>query len=170
MADNKNSEDEKEEIGLYEKLAERSKALMEEAEEKTVKVVGIAIDKAKEEMVAAGDFSHEQGERLKTFLQRDLFFSLRDASKAEDVAKEVLEPHRVVAGIQSLMASTLETVGEKLEDWAAKLNEGLNFKTGEMTTPGTLICKGCEKKIKMHKMGHIPPCPECCGTEFHKTY
>ena len=170
MADNKNSEEKKEELGLYEKLAARSRAFIEEAEEKTAKVVDAALEKAKEEMVAAGDFSHEHGERLKTFLQRDLFLSLRDASKAEGVAKEVLEPHRVVAGIQSLMASTLETVGEKLEDWAAKLDSGLNFKTGEITTPGTLICKGCEKKIKMHNTGHIPPCPECRGTEFHKGY
>ncbi|MCK4838929.1 MAG: hypothetical protein KAS94_08990 [Desulfobulbaceae bacterium] len=170
MADKKNSAEEKKDIGLYEKLAERSRAFIKEAEEQTVKAVGIAIDKAKEEMVAAGDFSHEHGERLKTFLQRDLFLSLRDVSKAEDVAKEVLEPHRVLAGIQGLMASTLETVGEKLEDWAAKLEKDLNFKTGEITAPGTLTCKKCQKKIKMHKMGHIPPCPECCGTEFHKGY
>ena len=59
MDENKNSEEEKKELGLYEKLAKRSKAFIEEAEENTVKAVGIAIDKAKEEMVAAGDLGHE---------------------------------------------------------------------------------------------------------------
>ena len=53
---------------------------------------------------------------------------------------------------------------------AEKLEVGLNFKTGEITTPGTLTCKKCEKKIKMYGTGHIPPCPECRGTEFHKGY
>ena len=107
---------------------------------------------------------------MKSFLQRDLIIGQRYASEAEGAAKRTLEPHRVVAGIQNTIASILETVGEKLEGWAEKLEVGLNFKTGEITTPGTLTCKKCEKKIKMYGTGHIPPCPECRGTEFHKGY
>lgn len=165
-----NRKNNEEEMGLYEKLADRAKVFIEEAETKTAKAVDAALEKAKEEMVAAGDFTHEQGEKLKNFLQRDIILSLKDAAKAEDMTKEALEPHRVIAGIQSILACTLETVGEKLEDWGNKLNKELDYRTGQITTPGTLVCKGCENKIKMRKAGHIPPCPECRGTEFHKTY
>jgi len=170
MSDNKNSEEKKEELGLYEKLAVRTKVLVEEAKIKTSETLGAAMEKAKEEMVAAGDFGSKQGEKLKSFMQRDLIISQRYASKAGEAAKKTLEPHRVAAGIQNTLASMLETVGGKLESWAEKLEAGLNFKTGEITTPGTLSCKKCKKEIKMYGTGHIPPCPECQGTEFHKGY
>ncbi len=160
----------KEEIGLYEKLASRSKELMDEAREKTAETVDAAIKKAKEEMVVAGDFSHEQGEKFKTFLERDLKTTSVYASKAGEAAKEVLEPHRVAAGLQNTLATILETVGEAFEEWGKKLETDLDFKTGEMTTPGSLTCKGCGEKIRMAETGHIPPCSKCRGTEFHKSY
>ena len=47
------------EIGLYEKLAHRSKELIEGAKEITSGTIDSAIDKAKEEMVAAGDFGDD---------------------------------------------------------------------------------------------------------------
>ena len=163
-------ENRKEELGLYEKLARRAKELMAGAKEKTAGTVDAAIKKAKEEMVAAGDFSHEQGERIKTFLERDLKTTGVYASKAGEAAKEALEPHRVAAGLQSTLATILETVGEAFEEWGKKLDSNLDFKTGEMTTPGSLTCKGCGEKIRMHETGHIPPCPKCTGTAFHKSY
>ena len=159
-----------EEVGLYEKLAHRSKELLEGAKEKTSESIDFAIDKAKEEMVAAGDFSREQGERLKTFLKRDLHIAQKYALKAGDATKEALEPHRVAVGLQNTLATILEVVGGKLEEWGEKMESQLNFKTGEITTPGTLMCKSCGADIKMHHPGHIPPCPKCKGTEFHKVY
>ena len=148
----------------------RAKELIEETREKTAETAGSAIKKAKEEMVTAGDFGHEQGERLKAFLERDLQVTRKYASKAGDAAKEMLEPHRVTAGIQGTLAAILETVGEKFEEWGKKLESQLDYKTGEITAPGTLTCKSCENSIRMQHAGHIPPCPKCTGIEFHKSY
>lgn len=181
MTEENKSEEEKEEIGLYEKLASRSKEFLGEAKEKTSTALDAAIGKAKEEMVAAGDLGHEQGERLKAFLMRDLKASLKDASMLGEeakkdaevlshAAKEVLEPHRVRAGIESTLATILEVVGATLEEWGEKLESGLDYKTGEMCSPGTLTCKSCGEKLRMHSTGHIPPCPKCRATEFHKSY
>ena len=181
MTEENKSEEEKEEIGLYEKLASRSKEFLGEAKGKTSAVLDAAISKAKEEMIAAGDFGHEQGERLKTFLVRDLKASLKDASIISEeakkdaaaighAAKEALEPHRVRAGIESTLATILETVGAKFEDWGEKLESRLDCKTGELCSPGTLTCKSCGEKLRMHSTGRIPPCPKCRATEFHKSY
>ncbi len=192
MTEEKKSEEEKKEIGLYEKLAARSKEFVGEARDKTSEAVGAAIGKAKEEMVAAGDFGHEQGEKLKAFLKRDLQASLKgasmlgeeakkdasklgeevkkDASKLSHAAKEALEPHRVTAGIEGILATILEVVGAKLEGWGERLESGLDYKTGELCSPGSLTCKSCGEKIRMHSTGHIPPCPKCRATEFHKSY
>ncbi|MDT8318344.1 MAG: hypothetical protein RQ824_10220 [bacterium] len=181
MTEENKSEEEKEEIGLYEKLASRSKEFLDEAREKTSAALDAAVGKAKEEMVAAGDFGHEQGERLKTFLMRDLKASLKDAAMLGEeakkdaatfshAAKEALEPHRVRAGIESTLATILEVVGVKFEDWGGKLESRLDCKTGELCSPGTLNCKSCGEKLRMHNTGRIPPCPKCRATEFHKSY
>ena len=170
MEEQKKSENEKKEVGLYEKLAIRSKELIEEAKEKTSGTIDKAIEKAKEEMVVAGDFSHDQGEKLKAFLKRDLEVTRKGVKAAGKVAKEALEPHRLVAGAQGTLATMLEVVGEKLETWGEKLEANLDYKTGELSTPGSLTCKKCGNVIKIHETGHIPPCPKCRGVEFHKSY
>ena len=170
MSEEEKKEEEKKEVGLYEKLATRSKELIGEAREKTSETVGVAIKMAKEDMVVAGDFSHEQGERLKSFLERDLHIAQKGISRTGYIAKDTIEPHRLAAGIQGVLATILEVAGEKFEDWADKLEAGLDFKTGDVTTPGTLTCKNCKNEINMHDTGRIPPCPKCYGTEFHKSY
>ena len=163
-------ENKKEEVGLYEKLAARAKELVDGAKEVTAETLDAAITKAKEEMESAGDFGHEQGERIKAFLKRDIGTARVYATKAGEAAKEAFEPHRVAAGIQNTFAAILETVGETLEGWGKQLEKELDFKTGEITTPGSLTCKGCGEKIRLQDTGHIPPCPKCTGTAFHKSY
>ncbi|MDH3974081.1 MAG: zinc ribbon-containing protein [Deltaproteobacteria bacterium] len=170
MEEQRQSEKEKKEVGLYEKLASRSKELIGEAKEKTSGTIDKAIEKAKEEMVVAGDFSHEQGEKLKAFLKRDLEVARKGINKAGHAAKEALEPHRLAAGFQGILATILEVVGEVFEEWGAKLEANLDYKTGELSTPGSLTCKKCGNIIKIHDTGHIPPCPKCRGVEFHKSY
>ena len=170
MNEERKPEDERKEIGLYEKFASRSKEIIEGAKEKTSGTIDTAIEKAKEEMVVAGDFSHAQGEKLKAFLKRDLQATRKGAQVAGHAAKEALEPHRLTAGLQGTLATILSVVGEKFEEWSAKLESNLDYKTGEISTPGSLSCKKCGYTIKMSDTGHIPPCPKCRGVEFHKSY
>ena len=170
MTEKQGNVEEQKEVGLYEKLALRSKELIEEARDKTVETAEAAIEKAKAEMVAAGEFGSEQGERLKTSLIRDLQATRDAAVEMGKTAGEVLEPHRVAAGIQSSLAKILDTVSDTLEEWGNKLESGLDYKTGEITTPGTMTCKECGNKMKMSNTGRIPPCHKCKGTKFRKSY
>jgi hypothetical protein len=163
-------EDEPKEVSLYEKLALRTRELIEEAREKTAETVDWALDKAKAEMIEAGELGTEQGERLKAFLIRDLQATSEDALSMGKTAREALEPQRVAAGIQSSLAKILEAVGSKLGDWGSKLESGLDYKTGEITSPGTLTCKKCESSMKMLTTGRVPPCAKCQGTNFRKSY
>lgn len=170
MTEKQGNEEEQKEVSLYEKLALRTRELIEEAGEKTAEAGEWALEKAKAEMITAGEFGREQGERFKAFLIRDLQATSENALKAGSTAQEMLEPHRVAAGIQSSLAKILETVGGALKEWGSKLESGLDYKTGEITSPGTLTCKKCESSIKMLKTGHIPPCQKCQGTDFRKSY
>ena len=83
---------------------------------------------------------------------------------------DATEPHRIVAGVQSGLARLLTTAADALGEWAEKSEKGLAYKTGEVTSPGTLTCKGCGKELHFKSTVRIPPCPQCHKTEFRKSY
>jgi len=162
--------EEDQEISQYEKLASRTRELIEAAQEKGPKAVDAALEKAKEEMIAAGDFGREQGKRLQAFLRRDLEATREHVTQLGQTVKEAFEPQRVASGIQSTLAHILDTLGDTLKDWAGKAEEGLSYRTGELSSPGTLTCDNCGNHIRMTNTGRVPPCPKCHGTEYRKSY
>ena len=42
------------------------------------------------------------------------------------------------------------------------------YRSGELVGLGTLVCDQCGEKLYFHKPGHVPPCPKCNGTQFHR--
>jgi hypothetical protein len=52
----------------------------------------------------------------------------------------------------------------KLKDVAANAE----YHTGEIIGLGTLVCDQCKAFLHFHKPGHIPPCPKCNGSHFHR--
>ena len=77
--------------------------------------------------------------------------------------------------------STLITAGEFTADNAQRLREYLRrdllqrdhpqmtFRTGDITTAGTLTCSGCGWTIRTTRTTVLPPCPQCTETSFRKT-
>lgn len=163
MNDQHDKKEEQEEVGLYEKLAARTADLLEEGK----KTFEEALKRAKEELAAAGDFSREQADRLGEYVRRDL----RDnADKARDAVKKAVEPQRLAAGVQSAFARILTSAAETLTELAERSEKSLEYRTGEITSPGTLTCKECEAEMHMTKTTRIPPCPKCHKTIFRKSY
>jgi hypothetical protein len=75
-------------------------------------------------MLAAGEFTAENAERLRQFIRRDLL-------------------HRD--------------------------NPALTFRTGDITSAGTLSCAGCGWTIVTNRTTVLPPCPHCSETAYRKT-
>ena len=163
MSDQNEKKEEQEEVGLYEKLASRTADLLEEGK----KTFDEALKKAKEELSAAGDFSREQADKLGEYVRRDL---KENAEKAKVAVIKSVEPQRVAAGVQSAFTRILTTAAEALTELAERSEKSLEFKTGEITSPGTLTCKDCDAEMHMTKTTRIPPCPKCHKTIFRKSY
>ncbi len=76
---------------------------------------------------------------------------------------------------------TLVTAGEFTVESAQRLRQYLRrdllqrdhptmtFRTGDITTAGTLTCAGCGWTIQTSRTTVLPPCPQCMETAFHKT-
>ena len=163
MNDQNDKREEQEEVGLYEKLASRTADLLEEGK----KTFDEALKKAKEELSSAGDFSREQADKLGEYVRRDL---KENADKAKDAVIKAVEPQRVAVGVQSGFTRILTSAAETLTELAEKSEKALEFKTGEITSPGTLTCKECDAEMHMTKTTRIPPCPKCHKTVFRKSY
>lgn len=151
------------EVGLYEKLANRTAELLEEGK----KTLDEALKKAKEELAKAGEVSSEQLEKMATYVRRDI---VENAGKATEAVKKAVDPQRVAVGVQSVFARILTSAADALNELANKTEKTLEFKTGEVTSAGTLTCKDCGAEMHLKATGRIPPCPKCHKTLFRKSY
>ena len=109
---------------LFDRFLDRFQGLLAEAGETTMATVDKALESAREGLVAAGEFTAENGERLRDFIRRDLL-------------------HRD--------------------------NPALTFRTGDITSAGTLSCAGCGWTIVTNRTTVLPPCPHCSETAYRKT-
>lgn len=154
----------------YDTLAQRFNELYSAGKERGRESMAVALEKAREQLTAAGEFSAEQGEDLKQYLARDLDQTIADARQLGEDAKERLHPARLGAGALASLASILDATGEALRSLSGKAREALVYKSGELTSAGTLTCQSCGQKVQFKATGHIPPCPKCNATVFSKGY
>jgi hypothetical protein len=94
------------------------------AGESTAAAFDSALDTACDSLVAAGEFTIDNAQRLRQYLRRDLL--QRD-------------------------------------------HPTMTFRTGDITTAGTLTCAGCGWTVVTSRTTVLPPCPQCMETAFHKT-
>ena len=109
---------------LFDRLSGRFREAFERGGETTLAAFDQALDAAFDALVAAGEFTAENGAKLRDFLRRDLL-------------------HRE--------------------------NPALTFRTGDITSAGTLSCAGCGWTIVSSRTTMLPPCPQCSETAFRKT-
>jgi len=160
-------EEQKKEEDQYDQLAARFKELFESGTEKSAEFAHTALEKARQQLTAAGAFSEEQGQKLKGFMERD-FAQL--ATSMRDEARERLNPARLGAGALASISSLLHVASSLLSDAAGRAEKGLLCRSGEVTSAGTLNCIACGHEVHMRKTGRVPPCPKCHATEFKKSY
>ena len=154
----------------YDKLASKFNELYLAGKDRGREAMSVALDKARRQLTEIGEFSAEQGTELKQYLARDLDQTIADAQHLGEEAKERLHPARLGAGALSSLASVLELTGNELRSLSRKAKERLAYRTGELTSAGTLTCRACGQKVHLKETGHVPPCPKCDGIVFSKGY
>jgi len=86
----------------YDKLAARFRELFESGAEKSAEFAQTALEKARQQLTQAGAFSEEQGQKLKSFLERDLVQQASEYARSiGEEAGDRLNPARLSAGALS---------------------------------------------------------------------
>jgi len=166
MTDNNQKNNDQDEVSLYEKIVSQTEELVGSGR----KTLDEALKRAGDELSSAGKFTREQSEKISTFVRRDIQHVVDSANKSKTNVKEAVDPKRIGVGAKSIFSRILSNTAETLSDWAKKSEDNLEFKTGEITSPGSLTCKGCGEVIHMKKTARIPPCPKCHHTLYRKSY
>ena len=154
----------------YDRLAGKFNDLYVAGKERGRESMTVAMDKAHDQLAALGEFSSGQGQKLKQYLARDLDQAISFTHHVGEEARDRLNPARLGAGALSSLASALEASSDALHTLGDKTKQSLTYKTGEITSAGTLTCQSCEQKVHLKHTGHVPPCPKCKGTLFEKGY
>ena len=154
----------------YDKLAAKFHDLFQAGHEKGRVAMDAALEKAREQLTAAGEFTAERGQLLKEYLKRDLEVVAEHAKVWGDGAKEHLHPARLGAGALSSLASLLHAAGDTFVTLSRKADEAITYTSGEITSAGTLTCTNCGATIQLKETGAVTLCNECTGTTFKKGY
>ncbi len=166
MTDNNQQNNEQDNVSLYEKIVLQTEELLGSGR----KTLDEALKRAGDDLASAGTFTREQAEKISAFVKRDIQHVVDSTSKGKTNMKEAVDPKRISVGAQSIFSRILSSTAETLNDWAKKSEQNLEFKTGEVTSPGSLTCKNCGEVIHMKKTAKIPPCPKCHHTVYRKSY
>lgn len=127
------------------------------------------IDELRGDIEAVTKYSEDEVVKLETYVKRDLNHAAEYMDKTGKDLKEwvgfdvALMKHEFWELFSSAADQTTKALYE-LKKQAASAE----YHTGELTGLGTLVCDECGEKLHFHKPGHIPPCPKCTSTHFHR--
>lgn len=154
----------------YALLLEKAIDEIRQTEDKSGPALHRLIDKISSELTGVEYLTDEQLQQLATGLKRDLVDAADHMStEGKDIRSwlsfdmELIEDTLLGLFMDAADKTTVELAELKAEAMAA------GYHTGEIIGFGTLVCDECGEILNFHKPGHIPPCPKCKATHFHRT-
>ena len=155
---------------VYETMYEHVAANLHKAKEKSGSLIHDLIEEAREKAVKVEDIADEDAEKLATWLRRDFDDVVNYVSETDYAVKDWLgfETSLIKSEFIKAMLNTADKTTLALLRMKENAHEPYEYHTGEVAGLGTLICDECGEKLHFHKAGHIPPCPKCHNTSFHR--
>jgi rubrerythrin len=154
----------------YEKMFERAAKNMHTAEVKTGSLLHKAVDEAKDKAVELEELSKDDAAKVSEWLKRDLDDTVSYLSETGHELKDWLGFEKTLlesTTLDLLLKAADKTTVESLL-MKEKVRQASIYKTGEITSAGTLICDQCGEILHFYKAGKIPSCPSCHATTFRR--
>ena len=154
----------------YETMYEHAAANIHKVKDKGGPLLHELVDEAKDKVIEIGEVAEEDAEKISTWLKRDLDHVVHNLSEADYAVKDWLgfETALIKSEIIRLLLETADKTTVELLRMKENARKPYFYHTGEIAGPGTLICDECGEQLHFHEAGHIPPCPKCHKTDFHR--
>jgi hypothetical protein len=153
-------------------MLQRVEQSLSSASIRSEKTLRDALDAARETAVELGELTREEAHKAHTFVTRDLVdlgahVTAEERELADQLRLGLLVLERDVLNRFSELARAAKAELKHLEMTKQRFDE---WHTGEVTTTGTLRCRGCGERMHFERTGHIPPCPKCHATVYDRVH
>jgi predicted RNA-binding Zn-ribbon protein involved in translation (DUF1610 family) len=167
MKTNKHSQHE----SAYNGMLEHARSFLHDSREEIGHSLHDALESAKKQAVELGNLSKNEAELIGTYLRRDLhdageYIHQQRGELGDWLRFDIKQVEQRIWESLSLVVDKTTIELNHLRNRAHQFGE---WHTGEITGPGTLVCSACDAEIHFHKTGHIPPCPKCHRTIYHRS-
>ena len=153
----------------YKVVLKKTMEAAHQLEENTGPALHKLIDKTSQSLSDLNELTKEESEKISEYLKRDL---IEAAAYMNDYKKDFKSWLAVdIELIETYFLKLLEQAADQTKVELNKLKltaENAEYHTGEITGPGVLMCDKCGENLHFHDSGHIPPCPKCHDTHFHR--
>lgn len=153
----------------YENMVERVRGFLDRAGH-SVDDLQKGLAQARETAVELGELSRNEADLVAAWVRRDLHdageYLERTGHELRDWLHMDLE--MLEHALLDLIGRAADQTRLELLQFEEQATHSGEYRSGEVTGPGTLECSNCGTPLRFQKAGHIPPCPKCRGTEFRR--
>ncbi|VAW70006.1 hypothetical protein MNBD_GAMMA09-1730 [hydrothermal vent metagenome] len=167
-----NSQNDSSLIDAYNQMISRVRDSIDSAEASAIPTLQSAIEHARKQAIHLGEITAAEAEEVGSYIKRDI----------NDAAEYLMENSRefstwLLLDIELIEQKVLElflSVADKtrieLEQFSHSSCDTTShkYRSGEITGPGSLVCKHCEQMIQFNTTDKIPLCTQCGGNEFKR--
>jgi len=154
----------------YHQLLKNTKEVLDVTKKESTPAFLDAIDKAKEATAELAELTVEEIDKVSDYVVRDLHDAAEYIAEGERELGDWLRIDALLIEDKFLevFSQMVDHTQVALDEIAANAKRASEWHTGEITSAGTLVCSECGKVLHFHDAGHIPPCPKCHASVFHR--
>ena len=157
-------------VQAYNRMMERIRQALEEAESKTLPSIRHSVDKARKTAEELEELTQEEAEKVSYYLKRDVQDAGRHLAETSHELGDWLRFD--IDRIEDRLLEIFSLVADRTKIEWLELQEELEkdppYHSGEVTGPGTLYCSSCSEALHFHHTARIPACPKCGSETFRR--
>ena len=170
MSQDKNTESSL--VEAYNQMMSRVRDSIDNAEAHAVPTLQKAIDQARKQAIHLGEITLEEAEEVGNYIKRDINDAAEYLMETSHEFSEwlMLDIELIEQKVLELFLSVADKTRVELEQLS---HPGFDitqpeYRSGEITGPGTLVCVNCNEKIQFNTTDTIPVCQHCQGETFKR--
>jgi len=158
-------------IEAYNQMMARVRDSIDNAEAHAIPTLQKSIEQAKDQAIHLGEISLDEAEEIGDFIKRDINDAAEYLMETSHEFSEwlMLDIDIIEQKVVELFLSVADKTRIELEQLShIASNIPTQYRSGEITGPGSLICTNCDKMIQFSTTGTIPDCNQCGGNIFKR--
>ena len=156
-------------VEAYNQMMSRVRDSIDNAEAHAIPTLERALEHAKKQAIHLGEVSLEDAEEIGNYIKRDINDAAEYLMETSHDFSEwlMLDINVIEQKVLELFLSVADKTRIELEQLShPSCKMIIEYKSGEVTGPGSLACINCENIIKFTTTDTIPKCNQCAGEIF----